>query len=99
MRNGLSVTSESASDVRRICPPPSPNDPSMVINPIGQPQRHEDTKNRPAFFSSCLCAFVLAPPSIVLARFPTRTLAASSAALGSLQRRERPQRVLDSRQS
>jgi len=24
MRNGLPVTSDSASEVRRICPPPSP---------------------------------------------------------------------------
>jgi hypothetical protein len=29
MRNGLPVTIESASAVRRICPPPSPNEPSM----------------------------------------------------------------------
>jgi hypothetical protein len=30
MRNGFPVTSESASAVRNICPPPSPNDPSIV---------------------------------------------------------------------
>src|SRR5438552_1021373 len=31
MENGVPVTSESASAVRRICPPPSPCDPSIVI--------------------------------------------------------------------
>ncbi len=31
MRNGFPVTSESASEVRRICPPPSPAAPSMVM--------------------------------------------------------------------
>src|SRR3984893_6424704 len=36
MRNGLPVTSESASAVRRICPPPSPNDPSIVIMRLHQ---------------------------------------------------------------
>src|SRR2546426_12660820 len=30
MENGVPVTSESASAVRRICPPPSPCDPSIV---------------------------------------------------------------------
>src|SRR6266542_3085076 len=30
MRNGVPLTSESASDVRRIWPPPSPRDPSTV---------------------------------------------------------------------
>src|SRR5919197_194309 len=30
MRNGVPVTRESASAVRRICPPPSPCEPSMV---------------------------------------------------------------------
>src|SRR5262245_16014677 len=28
MRNGVPVTSDSASEVRRICPPPSPIEPS-----------------------------------------------------------------------
>src|SRR5260370_39599563 len=30
MRNGLPVTVDRASDVRRIWPPPSPDDPSIV---------------------------------------------------------------------
>src|SRR5687768_16599849 len=30
MRNGVPVTSESVRDVRKIWPPPSPRDPSMV---------------------------------------------------------------------
>src|SRR5262245_44869200 len=30
IRKGVPVTSESASAVRTICPPPSPMDPSMV---------------------------------------------------------------------
>jgi hypothetical protein len=29
IRNGRPVMAERASDVRRICPPPSPNEPSM----------------------------------------------------------------------
>src|SRR5919197_3566365 len=30
MRNAFPVMSESARDVRMICPPPSPNEPSML---------------------------------------------------------------------
>src|ERR1700688_2497717 len=30
-RNGCPVTSDNANEVRRICPPPSPCDPSIVI--------------------------------------------------------------------
>src|SRR5688500_16964303 len=31
MRNGWRVMSDRASEVRRICPPPSPNEPSISI--------------------------------------------------------------------
>src|ERR1043166_2138165 len=31
MPNGWPVTNDSASEVRRICPPPSPSEPSIVI--------------------------------------------------------------------
>src|SRR5688572_24628415 len=31
IRNGCPVTNDNASDVRRICPPPSPSEPSILI--------------------------------------------------------------------
>jgi hypothetical protein len=31
MRKGFPVIRDNAREVRRICPPPSPNDPSIVI--------------------------------------------------------------------
>src|ERR1044072_8525434 len=46
IRNGWQVTSESASDVRRIWPPPSPSRPSIVIMSWGQPRENLENANQ-----------------------------------------------------
>src|SRR5688500_9804738 len=45
MRKGVPVTSESASDVRKIWPPPSPVDPSIVS--IGVPSEERGALETP----------------------------------------------------
>src|SRR5688572_672941 len=52
MRKAVPVTSESASDVRSICPPPSPIDPSIVS--IGAAVRPECALETPVGLAPAL---------------------------------------------
>ena len=59
MRNGRPVTSESASAVRRICPPPSPSEPSIVIHSVMVSYPIADTGRRQTIRETFLMLYPL----------------------------------------